>query len=403
MKSNIVSKDDSLNSWFLTILISFPVINYYIAAIYWSIGLDNPFAEFIYAFVYAIGIFSILRRFDVYKAVVLVIVALLLAYSLIVTPQAKSAYMGPPFVRSSLVQLLFIYLPIFLLASDKKFDFEKSLSTLSYVSIVPVFLMLVAFVLQVYITGLGLQEYMTFAYTALPLTMVLMYYSWSTRKRLFGKSISLLAFFSLLFGGCRGALFTLLLFIVLCIVLYSKKSIGKYIAIIGAAIVVLNLSSIMSSLGGELQSLGIESRIFNFISDGTIAESDSRLLVYNKALSIIDVYGHGIYSDRFLLEHVDDATYCHNWILEFLVDYGLLIGGILVILVIMKLIKIMHNTSSESQPSRKFLVFFSISMLGAKFMLSQSYLNSPEPALVFGWLLFLTRNNVQYGFKKFNS
>ena len=61
------------------------------------------------------------------------------------------------------------------------------------------------------------------------------------------------------------------------------------------------------------------------------------------------------------------------------------------LLVIYKIASIIKETSAESSQSQKFMLYLAISMLGVKFMLSNSYLNSFEIALIFGWLIFLTR------------
>lgn len=380
-----------LTSILFAVLVTLPCINYYIGEIYWAFDLLNPYAEYIYAVVYVAGVIAIVKNFTSFKAVSIVVLLLLLGYSVFVTPRAVPEYTGPDFLRSPLAQFLFIFFPVFLLASDKKFDYEGALNLLSYCAAVPLVLMLVAFVFQTMIVRTGLHEYMTFAYMALPMILVLMYYSWTSKTRVIGKVLSVLASLTVLFGGCRGALLTLIAFIALSILLFSKNRLRRIVAIIIGMFIVLNLSSILNFLGGQLNTIGVESRIFAYIETGEMGESDTRMEVYKKALSIISVYGHGIYSDRYLLEGVEDASYCHNWMLEFFVDYGWPVGGLLVLLVIYKIASIIKETSAESSQSQKFMLYLAISMLGVKFMLSNSYLNSFEIALIFGWLIFLTR------------
>lgn len=390
------NKRYDLSSILFVALITLPAINYYIAEIYWSVGLTNPWAEYVYAIVFVVGIISICINLTRFKIVALLTIVLLLLYTSLVTPQAVPIYTSPTLLRSPLGQFLLVFFPIFLLSSDKRFDYELTIDLLSSVALIPLVFMIVAYVLQVYITGLGLHEYMTFAYTALPMIMVVMYYSWSVKKRWLGKVVSILSAFTILFGGCRGALFSLLVFIILSILLYSKANIWKVILIISGFFIVIYLPKILQFFGSQLNSYGVESRIFSYIDAGTITESDARIEVYQKALSIIDVYGHGIYSDRALLEHVAEATYCHNWMLEFLVDYGWLIGMLLIIVVLSRMTRIAIHTSQKSPIMHKFMIYFALSMLGVKFMLSNSYLNSPELAFVFGWLFYLSRNKNQY-------
>ena len=394
MYLNTNHKSIDLTSIFFAILVTFPCINYYIGELYWAFDLENPFAEFIYALIYAVGMMSIIRNINTFKINSLVLLAFLLFYSFILTPQAVPEYAGPSFIRSPLAQFLFIFFPVFLLSSDKKFNYSEALNLLSYFALVPLSLMLVAFVFQAIVNGTGIHEYMAFAYMALPMEIVVLYYSWTTSGRILGRVLSALAFLTILFGGCRGALVTLLMFMVLSVVLFSTNRWRRAIIIILGLLIVLSLSPILHFLTGLLNSMGVESRIFGYIEAGEIAESNARMLVYRKAISVISVIGHGIYSDRALIGGVEDAYYCHNWVLEFLVDYGWAIGGILVFLIIKKLITIVSGTSSTSSHYHKFMLFFALSMLGVKFMISNSYLNSFEIALIFGWMAFLSRNKI---------
>ena len=396
MAIKTLSNRYDLSSILFVALITLPAINYYIAEIYWSVGLKNSWAEYVYAFVFAVGIISVCIKPSGFKAIAILTIIFLLLYTSLVTPRAVPIYTSPSFLRSPLGQFLLVYFPIFLLSSDKRFNYDRTLRLLSSVAIVPLVFMIIAYVLQVYVIGLGLHEYMTFAYTALPMIMVVMYYSWTVKQRWLGKIVSVISAFTILFGGCRGALLSLLAFIVLSILLYSKSNTWKFILIFAGFFITINLSQVLQFFGSQLSSLGVESRIFSFIDAGTIAESDARIEVFKKAISIIDVYGHGIYSDRALLEHVADATYCHNWMLEFLVDYGWIIGMLLIIVVLSRMIRLVVHTTQRSPIMHKFMIYFALSMLGVKFMLSNSYLNSPELAFVFGWMFYLSRNKNQY-------
>ena len=74
--------------------------------------------------------------------------------------------------------------------------------------------------------------------------------------------------------------------------------------------------------------------------------------IYKEALEKYGVGAQiGLFADRVLLERVDDSKYCHNWILEFWVDYGWLLGTILATIVlkesIFASIKRMNTSLSE--------------------------------------------------------
>ena len=147
------------------------------------------------------------------------------------------------------------------------------------------------------------------------------------------------------------------------------------------------MPDILEFAGNLFESFGYESRIFRLMEAGSALESDGRIVTYKKALEVIEVYPNGLFADRVLLERVDDSKYCHNWILEFLVDYGWLLGTILATIVLIKLASLTIWYVKHKDQSN-FMICFAICMLLGKYMLSNSYLNSPEMALIFGWFIY---------------
>ena len=369
----------------LTLLLTLPAINYYIAAIYLAYGINNPFSELIYGFTYLVGMSIYFRHFNVYKILSVLSLIALLLISFILTPTANFVIFEPNFSQSLLARLIFIYFPIFLICSEQKFNYDYIISYLYSGSLIVVCLCIIAYIMQIYMTS-GLQEYMTFAYTGLPAILICIFNSWKN-NRIFGKLLSILASATIFFGGCRGALLTLVVFIILFIA-FNIKSLNKFIIVLFICLLfILNIEQILTSINFLLSSLGYESRIMGFLEADAFAESSARENVYAKALSIIEPYGHGLYSDRLLLQRVEDATYCHNWILELCVDFGYILGSILVFIVMALIFTNIKKMFAIQKDSIQFLVIFAISMFGVKYMLSNSYLNSPEIALIIGWFV----------------
>ena len=71
MKSKQGVKYD-MSSVFLVLLVTLPIINYYIAEIFWAFSMRNPFSEYIYALIDIVGIISVLRQPDFYRVTAIV-------------------------------------------------------------------------------------------------------------------------------------------------------------------------------------------------------------------------------------------------------------------------------------------------------------------------------------------
>ena len=96
----------------LTLLLTLPAINYYIAAIYWAYGINNPFSELIYGFTYLVGTSIYFRHFNVYKILSVLSLMALLLISFVLTPTTNFVIFEPSFNQSLLARLIFIYFPL---------------------------------------------------------------------------------------------------------------------------------------------------------------------------------------------------------------------------------------------------------------------------------------------------
>lgn len=368
------------------------MINYYIAAVLWSFDIKNPYAQYLYFLAYLAGTISWVKYPSTKKTLVFIVVLFSLLLSIQLTPSVFEAITGPIIYQSQISSFALLYLPIFILSLDKYFDYNEAIDYLSKYSIYIVFLCIIAYVCQVFISGQGLQEYMSFAYTGLTAILLCFYYSWKNNSIPY-LLFSVAGILTVVFGGCRGALLTVLLFLAIYLLL-SLESKNKKIFFVGLIVVAISLLPQLFSIAEDiLTTFGFESRIFQLLEAGEVAESDGRMRVYLKAISLINLMGNGIFSDRVLLDHIDDAIYCHNWILEILVDFGWIIGGLIILYVLFKLVRILVLSFSIKDKTYIFMTSFTIAMLFGKYMLSNSYLNSYEIPLILGWLLIKYSSN----------
>lgn len=377
-----------------SILFFLPAINYFIGGIYLAFGDKNPWSQIIYFIIYGAGLASYFVRFTSFKLVSVCIFSLLLGYSLLINDGLLPAITEVPnFYQSLLVFFVLVNLPVFLISSDSRFNYAECFKELYRWSQIINLLCVITFTLQVFITRMGIGEYMAFAYTTLSPAIICLYFGFNYKDRI-GVLISLLAISTIFIGGCRGALFTTIVFIIISFALGKVSKLKKILLLLIALLVfVCGINDLLITSSQFLGQYGYESRILESFMSDDAANSSGRDIVFAKAISLIDISGRGIFSDRILLEHILDATYCHNWILEFLVDYGYIFGTVLVLTIICCFIYLFFNKYIMSDIYYRFILIFGAALLLGKYLLSNSYLQGTDFAFVMGGCIYLIRKS----------
>ena len=185
-------------------------------------------------------------------------------------------------------------------------------------------------------------------------------------------------FFSILVFGSRGALVAGALYILYDII---SKNIRNLIYIIVASSFFVSLAMAFDKY---LDSLGISSRTLNFIIGGEMIAAEGRDVIYQKAISLIGdnwLTGLGIYGDRVNMED----EYCHNIVLEFLLDFGVLIGMLLLLVLFFTLIRLYFKLNSIN---RNIFIKYVVVLL-IPFFASSSYLIDCNWGLLWGIVALL--------------
>lgn len=170
--------------------------------------------------------------------------------------------------------------------------------------------------------------------------------------------LSGVALICILLAGSRGPLLgvTLIVLIQLWDRLRVKRMAtkltltGLLAAVFG--VIIANFSSIMMGLGLLLQRLGFSSRTAMLLMSGNYNADSGRGKIYSIAIDLIKTggpFGHGIYGDRFVISQKTALWigYCHNIALEILVDFGYLLGGIILIVMVCRIARVLKAPDSE--------------------------------------------------------
>lgn len=169
--------------------------------------------------------------------------------------------------------------------------------------------------------------------------------------------LSGIALVCILIGGSRGPLLGVALIVL--IQMWDRLRIRRMIEkltitgllAVGCGLIIVNFPTIMLNLGLLLQRFGFSSRTVMLLVSGNYHSDSGRGTLYSIALDLIKTggpFGHGIYGDRFVISQQTSLWigYCHNIALEILVDFGYLLGGIILIVMIWRILRILRAPDS---------------------------------------------------------
>ena len=220
---------------------------------------------------------------------------------------------------------------------------------------------------------------MSFSYACL-LPMIILY----ARKKLYTVPLSFILFVGVLAIGSRGAALYFIVF-VLFDMIQNKSKWRWVILMLGILFVVL-----LPSLADYLDALGIHSRTLSMIDSGDIGSDSGRGSIagtcWNVLLSKSPILGLGIFGDYVII-----GAYCHNIFLEFLMDFGLVAGVILILFLITRLFRVYFHADREYR--NKILQYFCAFIL--PFMTSGSYLINSDFWIFLGLCILIERRNIR--------
>lgn len=229
--------------------------------------------------------------------------------------------------------------------------------------------------LVIYLSQDAQPGYMSFSYDLLFSAVMLLYGFFTKKKKryLFG---AIGAAAMMFFCGARGPMLCLLSALVLYILFMSQNQssriLGAFCIIFITVVLLIFWDPVLNMFLDAAEALGIDSRILNKMVDGTLADDSGRSTVHDELVPMLNFLGYGLYGDR----NITGGRYAHNMILELAIQYGLLVGSILIIL--LALLLIFGFFTKDREKRLLFLAFFCTGFV--KLMMSSSYL-SKEPAL----------------------
>lgn len=131
---------------------------------------------------------------------------------------------------------------------------------------------------------------------------------------------------------------------------------------------------LINILSGTLSLLGINSRTLNMLVSGELISFSTRNEIFDISIAVIKnnkFQISGLFSDRYYIrEYYSWMAYPHNILLEIFIDFGIILGTVIIILIIALIIR----TLSGASKSKKELVCFLIVLSLIRLLVSSSFM-----------------------------
>lgn len=215
---------------------------------------------------------------------------------------------------------------------------------------------------------------MSFSYGCL-LPMIVLY----SKKKMLPFLASLFLFLSVMAIGSRGSAAVFIAYIIVDFFVSKRK--GRWVVLVLGVLFV----AVLPVFVDFLSSVGLQSRTLTMLNEGEISSDSGREVIYRVCLNAIRdhlLFGVGLFGDRVLLE----GSYCHNFFIEVLLDFGVLLGLAIILVLIWLFLNSLRVTKVKN---RDLLMIFTFGSF-LPYMVSGSYLVSNNVALWIGLMLFLS-------------
>lgn len=265
-------------------------------------------------------------------------------------------------------------------------DMYRRLVSASYIIVVVAFLGMVVFHTVVTSSESYNQE---FGYILL-VPMSLFFCRWIREKKLRDIALVILSLLLMLSSGSRGPLFCAIVSVALSFFLLQEVRTAKDVfAIVFLVISLLCLfiwyRPIVLAVSNLMEQFGVSTRVFNKLLEGDISNDNSRVDLRNFAISYIKnhwFFGTGFANDRILIyknvwfsktQNVY-GSYCHNFFLELMMQFGLIPGLVLSIVFCKKIMCGFNKKVMSIKAIQISIVFFTSFFL--ILLLSRSYITT---------------------------
>lgn len=299
-----------------------------------------------------------------------IVIVVMLLFTMVIFPD------NTPFVLSQGTRFLLpVVFPSFLCLTVV-YDYEIVERTLYIVSWFT-FLLVLLYIYGFFSGIVSIASYnMAFSFAC-----VLPFVSFYLHRKFYDWIICFVLLITVIAIGARGAALCMASYVVFD--LFQHKSRWRFLLLV----VIVSFVVSLPLLNNWLQSIGITSRSLDMLLYGDFASDSGRSEIRTYFINkLIDhpFLGIGLFGDRLL----EGVVYCHNIILEVLLDFGILLGGFLLVVGLIKLVSLYFKSDKENR--NRIIGYFCGLVL--PFMTSDSYLISGGFAIFVGLCYLINKS-----------
>jgi len=203
--------------------------------------------------------------------------------------------------------------------------------------------------------------------------------------------LSLFGFFFIVSFGTRGPVICIILFIALYLIFvrkYKDKILATTIIVILALVIVFYINELMLLASNAISALGMSTRILDFIMDDVALESQGRDELNVIAFRQIRESNGSGYGIAAMSRWTD--TYPHNLAIQLWLEFGVIIGSVLLLALCWLLIRAYFKTKDYTERCF-FIILFLLGFL--HLFLSHTYLTVPHFFMLIGYAIILIDKN----------
>lgn len=203
-------------------------------------------------------------------------------------------------------------------------------------------------------------------------------------KRLLGTAIGAGL---ILIAGCRGALVCYMVAILLYVIFSGgvfriQKVISILLLLLAIVVISIFWDEILDVAIKLLESMNIDSRTLTMLSEQSFFDDSGRADIQKTIRDNIGFLPKGLYYDRIAA----NGSYAHNLFLELAIQYGILLGGLIIVWLCYHVVQSVFAVSKN--PTARVVLYSLIASGLMRLMFSGSYLlNEPGFWLLIGLML----------------
>lgn len=319
-----------------------------------------------------------------------VILFFLVAFAIYVSPSIYP--LSEPFVREHYASFVWMTIPFYFIGKCLNYEQDKLLIVVFTRVGFFLFLFYELFLFQGFFAVSDpdvdvdfSDEQMTVAYQFLFCVMYELIYGIFEQSKL-DCYLSYIGILVILFMGARGPVVSLLLFIVGFFLFFfnykSYKTLKRVLLLVLGGVVYVFMTPLLLGFSYLSSSIGLSTRVFDSIISKELLESNGRDEIFDELMKAIsndtNGWGYGLGSDRLFTSHV----YSHNFEIEILVSFGVILGGFLLFLLAMFFFRVIFKTKG-TDTCVFWYALFCFGFLPLQF--SRTWINSPEFFLLIGY------------------